>query len=166
MGGTGSMSELERRLRAKAEEDRRRSERIYLGELRTLGKNLRRCVRKDASSIERVMERLNASARVILRRLALLGVGLGLSVSLGIFGGNWALQGWLSSRVQSLRAEQVRLETEIADQRLTLQRLNEKTWGVQLVQDSQGPLVVLPKGTIPNPKWTLGGLPAIPLPSK
>lgn len=39
MDETGSMTELERRLKKKAEEDRKRSERIYQAELKTLGGN-------------------------------------------------------------------------------------------------------------------------------
>ena len=35
MARTGSMSELERRLQAKAEEDRERAQKIYLAELKT-----------------------------------------------------------------------------------------------------------------------------------
>ena len=87
-------------------------------------------------------------------------------LSLGTLTVNWALGQWQSSRIENLKEERARLEAEIEGQRLTLERLNEKTWGVQLVKDDQGPLVVLPKGALPNPKWIWRGLPAVPLPTK
>ena len=160
------MTELERRLQAKAEEDRKRAEQIYLAELKTLGENLRRCASKERSSTERAMESLTRPLVAVLRRITLVGVFLGVSLSLGTWGANLALVQWQSSQVESLREERSRLETEIVDQRLTLERLKDKTWGVQLVEDKDGPLVVLPQGALENPKWTYGGRPAVPLSRK
>lgn len=161
------MSELERRLKKKAAEDRERREQIYLDELKRLGGNLRQRVQKEADSIVSAMESFNRGAGAVLRRLGLLGWTLGLSVSLGIFGGNWALQWWMSGRIEGLWEERARLETEIADQRRTLQRLQDQTWGVRLVEGKQGRFVVLPKGTLSNPAWTwTGGFPAVLLSRK
>lgn len=167
MDETGSMSELERRLRTKAEEDRRRSEQIYLDELTTLGENLRRRVQKDADSIVSAMSALTRPVAGTLRRLTLLFVALGVLLSLGTYGANLALLQWQSSKIESLREERARLESEITDQRLTVQRLQDQTWGVRLLEDSQGRFVVLPKGTLSNPPWTwTGGFPAVRLSRK
>ena len=167
MDETGSMSELERRLRTKAEEDRRRSEQIYLAELKTLGENLRQRVRQEADSIVSAMESLTRPVRGTLRRLTLLYIALGVLLSLGIFGGNWALVEWQSRQIESLREERAQLEAEIAGQRLTLQRLQDQTWGVRLVEGKQGRFVVLPKGTLSNPPWIWPGeFPAVLLSRK
>lgn len=167
MGETGSMSELERRLRTKAEEDRKRSEQIYLDELKMLGGNLRGCVSEEVSSIVSAMESLTRPVRGTLRRLTLLYIALGVLLSLGIFGGNWALVQWQSRQIESLREERAQLEAEIAGQRLTLQRLQDQTWGVRLVEGEQGRFVVLPKGTLSNPPWVWPGeFPAVLLSRK
>ena len=173
MSKPGSLSSLAGQLQRQIEEDRKqierhrkRTESILSAELKTLSENLRRRVLEEASSTERAMESLNRSATAILKRLALLGVFLGLSVSLGTLTVNWALGQWQSSRIENLKEERARLEAEIEGQRLTLKRLDEKTWGIQLVKDDQGPLVVLPQGALPNPEWTWGGRPAVPLPRK
>ena len=167
MDETGSMSELERRLRTKAEADRKRSEQIYLDELKMLGANLRRRVRQEADSIVSAMESLTRPVRGTLRRLTLLYIALGVLLSLGIFGGNWALVQWQSRQIESLREESAQLEAEIAGQRLTLQRLQDQTWGVRLVENKQGRFVVLPKGTLSNPPWVWPGeFPAVLLSRK
>ena len=169
----GRMSSLGEELQRRAEEDRKqieryrkRTESIMNAELETLSENWRRRVGAEARSIERAMESLNRSAAAILKRLALLGVFLGLSVSLGTLTVNWALGQWQSSRVESLTQRRAQLEAEIGRFEATVQRLKDQTWGVQLVEDDQGPLVVLPQGTLENPQWTVGGLPAVPLPRK
>ena len=163
MDETGSMSELERRLRTKAEEDRRRSEQIYLAEFETLFGNLRRRVLEEASSIESAMESLTRPLVAVLRRITLVGVFLGVSLSLGTCGANLALVQWQSSRIESLSEERSRLETKIADQRLTLERLNEKTWGVDLADDEGNRYVMLPKGTLPGDTFEFKGRWVVPI---
>ena len=160
------MTELERRLQAKAEEDRERAEQIYLAELKTLGENLRRCASKERSSTERAMESLTRPLVAVLRRITLVGVFLGVSLSLGTCGANLALVQWQSSRLESLREERVQLETEIADQRLTLERLNEKTWGVDLVENNDGKFVVLPRDARPETPLQFEGRWVLPLPTE
>ena len=157
------MSELERRLQVKAEEDRERAEKIYLAELKTLGENLRRCASKERSSTERAMESLTRPLVAVLRRITLVGVFLGVSLSLGTWCANLALVQWQSSRIESLREERAQLETEIADQRLTLERLNEKTWGVNLADDEGNRYVMLPKGTLPGDPFEFKGRWVVPI---
>jgi len=169
----GNMSSLGEELQRRAEEDReqieryrKRTESILSAALATLSENLRRRVGDEARSIERAMESFNRGAVAVLKRLGLLGWALGLSVSLGILSGNWALQWWQSSRIESLMQRRAQLEAEIGRFEATVERLKDQTGGVQLVEDDQGPLVVLPPGALENPRWTVGGLPAVPLPRK
>ena len=148
MAGTGSMTELDRRLRKKAEEDRKRAEQIYLAELETLSGNLRRRALEEASSIESAMVALTRPVAGTLRRLTVLYIALGVLLSLGTWGANLALVQWQSSQIESLREESTQLEEEIADQRRTIERLNDKTWGVDLVEGNNNQkFVFLPKGT-------------------
>ena len=160
------MTELERRLQAKAEEDRERAERIYLNELKTLGENLRRCASKEQSSTERAMESLTRPVTGTLRRLTLLFVALGVLLSLGTWAANLALVQWQSSQIESLREERAQLESEIADQRRSLDLLTEKTWGVYLTEVEGTRYVALPKGTLANPPHLVDGFPVVPLPTK
>ena len=160
------MSELERRLQAKAEEDRKRAEQIYLAELKTLGENLRRCASNERSSTERAMESLTRPLVAVLRRITLVGVFLGVSLSLGTWCANLALVQWQSSRIESLREERVQLEEEVGNQRRTVQRLNEKTWGVNLVDDEGNRYVVLSKGTLPGTPFEFKGRWVLPLPTE
>ena len=157
------MTELERRLQAKAEEDRERAEQIYLTELKTLGENLRRCASKEQSSTERAMESLTRPLVAVLRRITLVGVFLGVSLSLGTWCANLALVQWQSSRIESLREERVQLEEEIGNQRRTVQRLNEKTWGIDLVENNDGKFVGLPRDTRPETPFQFEGRWVVPL---
>ena len=53
---------------------------------------------------------------------------------------------------------------EIKEQRRTVERLKETTWGVVLHEGEEGrKFVVLPAGSLPNPPWTVGGRTAVPL---
>ena len=55
-------------------------------------------------------------------------------------------------------------QVEIKEQRRTVERLKETTWGVVLHEGEEGRrFVVLPAGSLPNPPWTVGGRPAVPL---
>lgn len=142
------MTELEQRLQAKAEKDRERAEQIYLNELKKLGENLRHCARNERSSIERAMEALTRPVAGTLRRLTVLFITLGVLLSLGTWSANLALVQWQSSRIESLREERERLKAEIADQRHTIEGLNEKTWGVDLFEgDNNRKFMLLPRDT-------------------
>ena len=173
MNKPGSLSSLAEQLQQQIEEDRKqierhrkRTESILSAELKTLSENLRQRVLKEASSTERAMESLTRPLVAILRRLTLLGVMFGVSLSLGIWGANWALVQWQSSRIENLKEERARLEAEIEGQRHTLDLLTEKTWGVYLAEVEGTRYIVLPKGTLENPPYLLDGLPVVPLPAK
>ena len=177
MNKPGSLSSLAEQLQQQIEEDRKqieqhrkRTESIMSAELKTLSENLRQRVLKEASSTERAMESLTRPLVAILRRLTLLGVMFGVSLSLGTWGANWALVQWQSSRIENLKEERARLEAEIEGQRLTLERLDRENVGSPVwsrtIEGTR--YVVLPKGDSPEsasgPVAT--GLPAVPLPTQ
>ena len=86
---------------------------------------------------------------------------------LGILAGSWGLTRWYANQIQSLIETKAVLQVEIKEQRQTVERLKETTWGVVLHEGEQGrKFVVLPKGTLDSPPWTVGGRPAVPLSSE
>ena len=112
------------------------------------------------------MESLTRPVTGTLRRLTLLFVALGVLLSLGTWAANLALVQWQSSQIESLREERAQLESEIEDQRRSLDLLTEKTWGVYLTEVEGTRYVALPKGTLANPPHLVDGFPVVPLPTK
>ena len=92
---------------------------------------------------------------------------VGVAISLGIFGANWGLMQWLSSRVQTLLETQETLQLGIAQHQRDLDQLQAQTWGVWLHEEDGMRYVVLPRGTF-NAEWpvTVGGQPAVRLSSE
>ena len=94
-------------------------------------------------------------------------VTVGVCLFLGILAGSWGLTRWYANQIQSLIGTKAVLQVEIKEQRQTVERLKETTWGVVLHEGEQGrKFVVLPKGTLDYPPWTVGGRPAVPLSSE
>lgn len=116
--------------------------------LRQHGENLNRIVTREARTIERNMERalLTAWSRPIV---------MGLLLLLSICGGSWGLMHWLSSNIRARLEIRAELGAEIAEQRLTVQQLQETTWGVRFHEAEEGRFLVLPRGTVPATGWTV-----------
>ena len=116
--------------------------------LRQHGENLNRIVTREARTIERNMERalLTAWSRPIV---------MGLLLLLSICGGSWGLMHWLSSNIRARLEIRAELGAEIAEQRLTVQQLQETTWGVRFHEAAEGRFLVLPRGTVPATGWTV-----------
>ena len=112
------------------------------------GENLNRIVTREAHTIERNMERalLTAWSRPIV---------MGLLLLLSICGGSWGLMHWLSSNIRARLEIRAELGAEIAEQRLTVQQLQETTWGVRFHEAEEGRFLVLPRGTVPATGWTV-----------
>ena len=88
---------------------------------------------------------------------------VGLSLWLGIFGGSWATMHWLSTRIQSRIETAGALEFRIEQARQTLTRIEEGTWGITLRELEGERFVVLPRGSLDHPPWTVRGRPAVKL---
>ncbi|MEX3557389.1 MAG: MbeB family mobilization protein [Burkholderia sp.] len=65
---------------------------------------------------------------------------------------------WLQGQMIASRWDDIsRLNRDIAQQRVTLEKLNTKTWGVTTLEDVNGQFLVLPKGTtFDKNRWTIG----------
>lgn len=78
-----------------------------------------------------------------------------------------ALTQWLSSSVQGELELLEAVERRVGEASLTLQRLEETTWGVTLQDFENGRFVVLLLGTdIQTQRWSVGGRPAVRLSSE
>ena len=102
--------------------------------------------------------------RAWLRTLTI-GALKGLILVVGILLGISGLTRWLAGDIQSQIAARSALVAEIAAQRETVRRLEEKTWGITLRQLSNGRFVVLPADSLDHPPWTVEGKPAVKLSS-
>ena len=164
MNGTASGSDLQARLQKRAERDRQEIEALTQSELKKLAENLRQSVNDEMYIIVRDIKdhtrRMNAALWGAWLRSGVIGVCL----FLGILAGSWGLTRWLSNSIENLIETKAVFQVEIKEQRRTVERLKETTWGVVLHEGEEGRrFVVLPAGSLPNPPWTVGGRPAVPL---
>ena len=166
MNGTSSVSDLQTRLQKRAEQERIEVEAVIQNELKKLSENLNRIVKRELNTIESNTKtwsgRLSAAALKAWSR----PIGVGLLLFLGICGGSWGLTRWLSNNIQNLIETKAELQLDIKEQRQTVERLKETTWGVYLRKGEKGRFLVLPKGMKPQTGWTVGGRPAVKLSSE
>jgi len=146
--------------------DRRQFEEAAASELRRFGESLRAVVNDELHSIEAVTAAGTAGIRVVLLNAWLRPLVVGLTIFFTISGGSWGLMHWLSTNIQSRIETLAWLDVQIEDARATLAEIEETTWGVTLVETERGRFVVLPDGTLEHPPWTVGGRPALKLPSE
>ena len=78
-------------------------------------------------------------------------------LSAGICGGSWAGTHWLWTTIEQQIETLTVLRVDIEDARATLARIEETTWGLELVEIEGERFVVLPAGTLDRPPWTVGG---------
>ena len=158
---TSSAKDLTERLRRRLENERREIEELTASELERLGENSRRVARSALRSIERDTEEATGRMRELLLKAWLRPLVVGLSLWLGIFGGSWATMHWLSTRIQSSIETAGALEFRIERARQTLARIEEGTWGITLREIEGERFVVLPRGSLDHPPWTVRGRPAV-----
>ena len=90
----------------------------------------------------------------------------GLSLFLGICGGSWAAMPWLWTTIEHRIETLAVLHVDIDQARVTLDQIEDTTWGVTLREIDGERFVVLPAGALSNPPWTMGGRPAVKLSSE
>ena len=87
----------------------------------------------------------------------LIGGLVAIGVLLVTVGGTLTLDHLISSRAQTLSD----LQSQITDQRMTLQQLSSDTWGIDLIMIDGQQYIVLPEGRKVDPEWTVRGRPAL-----
>ena len=93
-------------------------------------------------------------------------VTVGVCLFLGILAGSWGLTRWYANHIQSLIETRAALEIEIQEARQTIERIEQTTWGVTLVEVNGQRFAILPESTPENPLLTMDGRPTVRLSSK
>ena len=166
MSRTSNPNGLSARVRNRMESDRRQIEAATTSELRRLGENLHAVASDELRTIEADTGATVGRVRLLLLNAWLRPLVVGLTIFLGISGGSWGLMDWLSASIQSRIETLAVLEVRIDQARETLAEIEDTTWGVMLREIDGERFVVLPDGTLDHPPWTVGGRPALKLPSE
>ena len=87
-------------------------------------------------------------------------------LSVGICGGSWAGTRWLWTTIEQQIEALAVLRVDIEEARTTVARIEDTTWGLELMEIEGERFVVLPAGSLSNPPWTVGGRPALKLSSE
>jgi len=110
------------------------------------------------------LQEINREAQNLSRttfRAWLRPLAIGASVAIGICivaaGGLKVADVLIAKRATELQ----QLSSRIADQQMTLTRLNSQTWGVDLKTVEGRWYIVLPEGKKADPNWTVEGRPAV-----
>ena len=166
MNGTSSGSDLQARLQKRAEQDRQEIEALTQSELKKLAKNLRQSVNDEMYIIVRDIKDHTRWMNAALWRPWLRSVTVGVCLFLGILAGSWGLTRWYANQIQSLIETREALEIEIQEARQTIERIEQTTWGVKLVEVNGQRFAILPESTPDNPLGTMDGRPTVRLSSE
>ena len=91
--------------------------------------------------------------------------GRGVSLSRHL-GRELGLTRWYANQIQSLIETRRALEFEIQEARQTIERIEQTTWGVKLVEVNGQRFAILPESTPENPLLTMDGRPTVRLSSE
>ena len=91
---------------------------------------------------------------------------VGVCLFLGILAGSWGLTRWCANQIQSLIETRRALEFEIQEARQTIERIEQTTWGVKLVEVNGQRFAILPESTPENPLLSMDGRPTVRLSSE
>ena len=125
-----------------------------------------RAARNALRTIERDTEEATGRIRELLLKAWLRPLIVGLSLWLGFFGGSWATMRWLSRSIQDRIERLAELDYDIYDARQTLAQMEVDTWGVALLEIEGERVVVLPAGTLEDPRFTWRERPVVKLSNK
>ena len=163
MNGTSSGSDLQARLQKRAEQERQEIEALTQSELKKLAKNLRQSVNDEMYIIVRDIKDHTRWMNAALWRPWLRSVAVGVCLFLGILAGSWGLTQWLSSNIQNLLETRTALQIDIEEARQTIERIEQDTWGVTLVEVNGQRFAMLPESTPENPLGIMDGRPTVRL---
>ena len=167
MPRNSTASSFAERLRRRTEEERKLLERYERRRERLLESDLEKLAASSRSAAERARRRIDAAFDGVLRHqgwTTALAWAAPLAAGIALFGlimaWNWAA--W-ELGVERRGRERARLEAEIRERELTLERLEEKTWGIELRREPDGMYVVLSEGTAAETGLRVDGREAIRL---
>lgn len=169
-----NLSSLANRLKAKAEAERRTTEKMIEDSFENLSITLTASATHALGTIERAIDRETMNVKEnIMEQIKLLNSGfmkrwlaialLGLALMLGMFGGGWGLACLARSHINSLRSEMADLKSRISVEKATLRQLQSQTWGLELVERPEGRFIAPPPGMKLVTGWTIENHPVIKL---
>ncbi len=163
---TSNRSDLTSRLQRRLEIEREEIEATAGRELKLLGESLRGVAGNALRTIEADTAAVTGRMRGMLLRAWVRPLVIGLSLSLGICGGSWAVMRLLWTAIEWKVETLAALTADIEQARQTLTEIEETTWGLELRKIDGERFVVLPVGTPDRPFWSVGGRPALKLSSE
>ena len=163
MSGTSSPNDLTSGLHRRLETDQQRIEETAARELARLGESLSAVASGALRSIEADTAEATERMRELLMRAWLRPLVVGLSLFLGICGGGWATMQWLSRSIEVRFETLAEVKARIVQAREMLAEMEERTWGVELMEISGERYVALPAGTPGRPAFTMDGRPYMKL---
>ena len=166
MNETSSGSDLKARLQKQAGKEREQIEAVTRSELKKLAENLRQSVEDEMYIIVRDIKDHTRRMNAVLWRAWLRSVVIGVCLFLGILAGSWGLKRWYANQIQSLIETRGVLDFEIQEARQTLERIEQTTWGVKLVEVNGQRFAILPESAPENPLGIMDGRPAVRLSSE
>ena len=166
MSRSSNVSDLQARLQKRTEQERQQIEAMVQGQLNELSENLKGIVENELYIIGRDIKDHTRRMNAVLLGAWLRSVMVGVCLFLGILGGSWGLTQWLSSNIQSLIQTRAALQIEIQEARQTSERLEQDTWGVNLVEVDGRRYAILPESTPENPLGIMDGRPTVRLSSE
>jgi hypothetical protein len=163
---TSSQSSLTARFQRRLESERVEIEATAARQLKVLGESLRGVAENALSTTEADTAAWIERVRAMFLRAWLWPLMFGLMLSAGICGGSWAGTRWLWTTIEQQIEALTVLRVDIEEARVTLARIEDTTWGLELKEIEGERFVVLPAGALSNPPWTVGGRPALKLPAE
>ena len=169
MEQTGSLKTLAERMKEKAEQERIETEKIFTEQLQTLKDNLQASSQNAlrtmsdamAQEIMSAAESLSEQYRVLSMSFGKRWIGLaslGAALCLGMAIGGWALTEAWAWRLTGYQADLELLKQACQVQQQTLSNLKSQTWGLELMEDSDGRFILLPPGMRLNQKMWMKSL--------
>ena len=161
-------------MRSKAEQDRQELEALTREQFDALSESLRRSSTAALSTTEAAIQdalgRLEVSIASRCQTLSwafgrrwLQALLLSLALLVGVASGGWGLLTMLKSKATALQNEIQDLRDDKAALEATVTQLNERTWGLKLLENQEGRFIVLPPKTTPKTGWTVGKQQAVKL---
>lgn len=117
-------------------------------------------LRRELQAINREAQNLSRTTFRAWLKPLLIGGSVAIGAILAAVAGTLTLDGVIASRAATLSD----LQSQIADQQMTLRRMQGSTWGIDLQMIEGQQYLVLPEGrTIDGRSWTVGGRQALKL---
>jgi hypothetical protein len=162
-----SLADLTERLKSKTEQERQTAERQIEAEFKSLSVNVNASMKNALSTIENAMLHETATVREsTASHIKMLNNGfikhwlvcglLSLGLTSGLALGGWGLAALAQRQVTNLRQEVSFLKREKVNLEDTLKQLESQTWGLRLLETTEGRFIILPPKINLKLGWSFG----------